>query len=123
MVARALAAVVVGDALTVLWFYAMFRVFQENTFTSATIEIAADHRVVSTGPYAHVRHPMYAGAMLLFFGTPLALGSYWGLLALLVVLPALIWRLLDEERFLLRNLPGYADYCARVRWRLLPGVF
>ena len=66
---------------------------------------------------------MYAGALLLFVGTPLALGSYWGLVALLVVLPALIWRLLEEERFLLQNLPGYADYCAHVRWRLVPGIF
>jgi protein-S-isoprenylcysteine O-methyltransferase Ste14 len=112
-----------GDAMTVLWFYLMFLVFKENTFTSATIEIADDQRVISTGPYAVVRHPMYAGAMMLFFGMPLALGSYWGLLAFAVVLPALIWRLIDEERFLTKNLAGYAEYCTHVRWRLIPGVF
>lgn len=118
-----LAVVVAGQVMTVLWFYVMFLVFRENSFTSATIEIADDQRVVSTGPYALVRHPMYAGAFMLFFSMPLALGSYWGLVGFAVVLPALIWRLLDEERFLSRNLPGYPEYCARVRWRLIPGVF
>jgi protein-S-isoprenylcysteine O-methyltransferase Ste14 len=66
---------------------------------------------------------MYVGGLLLFIGTPLALGSYWGLLASVATLPALIWRLLDEERLLSRNLPGYTDYCAKVRWRLIPRVF
>lgn len=116
-------AVIAGDMLTTLWFYINFLVFKENTFTSATIEISEDQKVISTGPYAFVRHPMYAGGLLLFIGTPLALGSYWGILAFVAVLPALIWRLLDEERFLAKNLPGYIDYCAKVRWRLIPGVF
>jgi len=93
------------------------------TFGSATIEIAEDQKVISTGPYAYVRHPMYAGGSLLFIGTPLALGSCWGLLAFVAVLPALIWRLLDEEKFLARNLPGYIEYCAKVRWRMIPGIF
>ena len=115
--------VIAGDILTALSFYMMFLVFKENTFTSARIEIAEDQKVISTGPYAFVRHPMYAGGLLLFIGTPLALGSYWGLLAFLAALPALIWRLLDEEKFLAKNLPGYVEYCAKVRWRLIPGVF
>jgi len=79
--------------------------------------------VISTGPYAIVRHPMYAGSLLYLLGMPLALGSYWGLLVLAAVLPFLIWRLFDEERFLSKNLPGYTEYCANVRWRLIPGVF
>jgi len=118
-----ISAVVAGDILTVVSFCIMFLVFRENSFASATIEIAEDQKVISTGLYAFVRHPMYAGGSLLFIGTPLALGSYWGLLAFSIVLPALIWRLLDEEKFLAKYLPGYADYCARVRWRLIPGVF
>jgi len=61
--------------------------------------------------------------MLLFAGGPLALGSFWGLIPFVAVLPVLIWRLLDEERFLLSRLAGYADYCAKVRWRLIPKVF
>jgi protein-S-isoprenylcysteine O-methyltransferase Ste14 len=115
--------VIAGDALVALSFFVIFLVYRENTFTSATIEVAEGQRVISTGPYAIVRHPMYAGGSLLFLGTPLALGSYWGLLAFVVALPALIWRLLDEEKFLSRNLPGYTEYCGRVRWRLIPGVF
>lgn len=66
---------------------------------------------------------MYAGGLVLFIGMPLALGSYWGLLAFPLALPALIWRLLDEERFLTKNLPGYVAYCGRVRWRLIRGIF
>jgi protein-S-isoprenylcysteine O-methyltransferase Ste14 len=116
-------AALAGDTLTASCFFIMFFVFRENTYTSATIEIAKNQRVVSTGLYAFVRHPMYTGGLLLFIGTPLALGSYWGLLAFVAVLPALIWRLLEEEKFLAKNLPGYVEYSAKVRWRLIPGVY
>ncbi len=116
-------AVIAGDILTMLCFYIDFLVFKSNPFTSAIIEISENQKVISTGPYALVRHPMYAGGLLLFIGTPLALGSFWGLFAFVAVLPALIWRLLDEEKFLAKNLPGYVEYCAKVRWRLIPGVF
>ena len=112
-----------GDALVAIGFYFIFLVYQENTFTSATIEVAADQRVVSTGPYAVVRHPMYASALLYLAGTPLALGSYWGLLALAAMLPFLIWRLFDEETLLTGSLPGYADYKKKVRHRLVPGIW
>lgn len=115
--------VIAGDILTALGFYIVFLVYKENTFTSATIEVACDQKVISTGPYAIVRHPMYAGSLLYLLGMPFALGSYWGLLVLAATMPFLIWRLFDEERFLSRNLPGYTEYCAKVRWRLMPGVF
>ena len=71
--------VIAGDALVALGFLAVFIVYKENTFTSATIEVAPDQRVISTGPYAFVRHPMYAGALVMLLATPLALGSWWGL--------------------------------------------
>ncbi len=116
-------AIIAGDVFTALCFYITFLAYRENPFTSATIEIAQDQKVISTGPYAIVRHPMYAGGLLLFIGTPLALGSSWGLLAFGATLPALVWRLLDEENFLAENLSGYCEYCRRVRWRLVPGVF
>jgi protein-S-isoprenylcysteine O-methyltransferase Ste14 len=116
-------AIIAGDILTGLSFCLIFLVYKENTYTSATIEVAPDQNVISTGPYAVVRHPMYVGGSLLFLGTPFALGSYWGLLAFVATLTALIWRLLEEERFLAENLPGYTDYCERVRWRLIPGIF
>jgi len=79
--------------------------------------------VASTGPYAVVRHPMYACALLFFIGTPLLLGSLWGLLGLVVFVPLLAARALGEEAVLLEGLPGYRDYAAKVRFRLLPGVW
>ena len=112
-----------GDVLVVLGFLAIFFVFKENTFTSATIELAPDQKVISTGPYALIRHPMYAGALVMLLGIPIALGSWWGLLVIVAMMPALIWRLFDEERFLARNLPGYAEYQKKVRYRLLPLVW
>jgi protein-S-isoprenylcysteine O-methyltransferase Ste14 len=115
--------VIAGDALVAIGFAFIFRVYQENTFTSATIELAENQTVISTGPYAIVRHPMYASGLLYLLGTPLALGSYWGLVPLLATFPFLIWRLLDEEAFLTRNLTGYADYKTKVRHRLVPGIW
>jgi protein-S-isoprenylcysteine O-methyltransferase Ste14 len=119
----ALLEVIAGDLLIALSFYVVFLVYKENSFSSAIIEVAENQTVVSTGPYAIVRHPMYAGGSLMFIGTPLALASHWGLLAFAAALPALIWRLLNEEKLLRAKLPGYADYCAKVRWRLIPRVF
>jgi protein-S-isoprenylcysteine O-methyltransferase Ste14 len=114
---------VLGDALIALGFLFTFFVFKENSYGASTIQIAEGQTVISTGPYAFVRHPMYAAALVMLLGIPLALGSWWGLFALLLVLPVLIWRLLDEERFLRQNLPGYPEYQAKVRYRLLPFVW
>jgi protein-S-isoprenylcysteine O-methyltransferase Ste14 len=113
-------AALTGDVLVALGWLAIFFVFKENTYTSATIELAPDHKVISTGPYALVRHPMYAGALVMLLGIPIALGSWWGLLVLAAMMPVLIWRLFDEERFLARNLPGYVEYQRQVRYRLIP---
>jgi protein-S-isoprenylcysteine O-methyltransferase Ste14 len=100
-------------------------VFRVNSFAAPVIkvQVARDHRVISTGPYAWVRHPMYSGVMLFFFGVPLLVGSWWGLLIapLFAVLFAVRARI--EERELIAGLPGYADYAARVRYRLLPGIW
>jgi protein-S-isoprenylcysteine O-methyltransferase Ste14 len=114
---------IMGDALVAIGFYLIYRVYRENTFSSATIEIAKDQRVISTGPYAVVRHPMYASALLYVIGTPLALGSYWGLLAAVFTFTSVLWRLLDEESFLAANLQGYTEYQKRVRYRLIPHVW
>jgi protein-S-isoprenylcysteine O-methyltransferase Ste14 len=115
--------VIASDLLTAVGFTIVFLVFKENSFTSATVEVAADQRVISTGPYAVVRHPMYAGSYLYLLVMPLALGSWWGLLVHAGLAPFLAWRLVVDERLLSRSLPGYADYCSKMRWRLIPGVF
>jgi protein-S-isoprenylcysteine O-methyltransferase Ste14 len=107
----------------VLGWLVVFFVFKQNTFTSAIIELAPDQTVISTGPYALVRHPMYAGGLVMLLGIPIALGSWWGLLVIAAMTPALIWRLFDEEKFLARNLPGYSEYQKKVRYRLIPQVW
>jgi protein-S-isoprenylcysteine O-methyltransferase Ste14 len=112
-----------GDLLVAAGFSLVLRVYRENTFTAATIGVAPGQTVISSGPYAMVRHPMYSGALLYMLGTSPALGSYWGFVAFVVMLVSLIWRLVDEERVLSRELPGYAEYLERVRHRLVPYVW
>jgi protein-S-isoprenylcysteine O-methyltransferase Ste14 len=114
---------VIGNLLVAGGFLVVYMVFRVNTFTAGTIEIAHDQTVISTGPYAVIRHPMYAGALILLLGTPLALGSFWGLLALIPMTAALAARLLDEEKLLAAELPGYEEYCKKVRFHLVPFVW
>ncbi len=99
-----------------IWFY----VQKENTFVGATVRIYAGQKVISTGPYALVRHPKYVGDLVLIVGIPLALGSWWGLLVLAVSIPGLVWRILDEEKLLKKDLPGYVEYMQKVHYRLVP---
>jgi protein-S-isoprenylcysteine O-methyltransferase Ste14 len=117
------ASVIGGDVLILTGYVIIFFVFRANTFASATIEVVNEQRVISTGPYAVVRHPMYGGALLYMIGFPLALGSWWGLLGAGVLIAAIIWRLGDEERVLTKNLPGYATYRSAVKYRLVPYVW
>lgn len=116
-------AAIAGDVIMLLGWLGIFFVFRENSFASAVIESAADQRVISSGPYAWVRHPMYAAALVMLLGMPLALGSAWGVVLVLALVPLLIWRLMDEERFLVNHLPGYREYQGRVRYRLLPLIW
>jgi protein-S-isoprenylcysteine O-methyltransferase Ste14 len=118
-----LPAVIVGDAMVGLGFVVVFYVFRENTYTSSVIEVATEQRVIDTGPYAAVRHPMYVGALVLVAGIPLALGSLVGLLTFPPFVAIIVWRLLDEERFLLAHLPSYAAYREKTRHRLIPHVW
>ena len=115
-----LAIVIIGDILVALGFSFIMIVYRANTYTAATIQVAQNQTVISTGPYAIVRHPMYASALLYVLGSPLALGSWWGILAVAAFIPVLIWRLRDEERMLAADLKGYSEYQQRVRYRLLP---
>ena len=114
-----------GAALVVGAFWGWFQVLRANSFAATTIELQRERgqRVISTGPYAVVRHPMYASSILLMVGAPLMLGSLWGLAALAVFVPLLAARVRGEEAMLFDGLPGYADYARRVRFRLAPGVW
>ena len=99
--------------------------FAQNSYLSTVVRIQSErgHRLVDTGLYSFVRHPMYFGASLLLLGGPLLLGSAWGTLCGLIAAVILGWRSLLEEQLLQRELPGYAEYMQRVRWRLLPGIY
>ena len=113
----------VGDLLVALGFLVVFLVFKENTYTSAIIEVGSEQKIISTGPYALVRHPMYIGALIMLAGIPLALGSWWGLFTIIPITLVIVWRLLDEEKFLAKNLAGYVEYQSKVRCRLLPFIW
>ena len=114
---------VFGDLLLFAGWYGIYLVFRANSYAASTIQVATDQKVISTGPYAVIRHPMYATALLMLLGIPIALGSWWGILVLVGILPALAWRLLDEERVLVRDLEGYADYKSKVRFRMISGIW
>ena len=116
-------AVILGDALIAISYIGFYFVLRENTYGAATVRVEENQKVISTGPYGIVRHPMYAAALTLMLGIPLALGSWWGLIAFAPGVPGLVWRILDEERLLKRDLPGYAEYAQRMRFRLIPGLF
>ena len=114
-----------GAALIVGAFYGWVTVLRANSFAAATVRLQPERgqSVISTGPYAVVRHPMYAYAVLLMIGAPLLLGSLWGLLGMVAFLPLLAARVRGEEVMLLNGLPGYREYAAKVPFRLLPGVW
>ena len=114
-----------GGLLVILGFAGVMRVFLENSFAAPVVRVQTERaqKLIDTGPYALVRHPMYAGALLYLVGTPLLLGSWLGLAAVPLILLGLAPRAVLEERMLKRDLPGYADYMARVRYRLIPGIW
>ncbi len=117
------AAAIAGDVVVAVGLGIVALVFRANTFTSATIQVERAQPLVSTGPYAVVRHPMYAGAFLMMAGMPFGLGSWWAALAIVPLYAVIVWRLLDEERVLARDLEGYPAYCKAVRHRLVPFVW
>jgi protein-S-isoprenylcysteine O-methyltransferase Ste14 len=118
-----LAAVAGAFALALVGYLVVVRVFLENRWAGRTIETYAGQQVISTGPYAVVRHPMYAGTSLLYLATPLALGSWWGMLPALGVILVFVFRIRNEEEVLVRELAGYAEYRRKVRQRLVPFVW
>jgi protein-S-isoprenylcysteine O-methyltransferase Ste14 len=112
-----------GLALVVVGYALFFLVIRVNSYASRVIEVQEGQRVIDTGPYAVLRHPMYAANALIYLGSPLLLGSWWAMIPALAFLPFLVLRILDEEAMLRKELPGYAEYCGRVRWRFVPGLW
>jgi len=115
--------VLVADVFVVLGLAVVFLVFRENSFTSAVIEVNTGQNIISTGPYRVVRHPMYAGALLMLFFTPLALDSFLGLLFFFPILLIIVFRIVEEEKFLTKNLSGYQEYTKKTHYRLIPFIW
>ncbi|VVB57370.1 Phospholipid methyltransferase [uncultured archaeon] len=114
---------VAADAAVFLGYLLVFLVFRENSYAGRTIRVEKGQKVISTGPYSVIRHPMYLGMLLLYLATPLALGSWWALPVFSLILPLLVLRILNEEEVLRRGLKGYPAYCQKVRYRLIPLVW
>jgi protein-S-isoprenylcysteine O-methyltransferase Ste14 len=115
---------ITADLLVFLGYMLIFLVFKENSYASRIVEVEKGQKVISTGPYAIVRHPMYSGTALMYLSMPVALGSYWAIaLFAPIILFIMVFRIADEERLLLKELPGYRGYIEKVRYRLIPGVW
>jgi protein-S-isoprenylcysteine O-methyltransferase Ste14 len=117
------ALTITADVLVFLGYGLVFLVFYENRFASRIVEVEKGQTVISTGPYALVRHPMYLGTLVLLIFSPLALGSYWAMLPALLLIPVFVARILNEESVLSRQLDGYQEYTHKVRYRLFPGIW
>lgn len=116
-------ASIAGDLLVFGGLMITLRVLQENSYGASNITVVEGQPVISTGPYGVVRHPMYAGILVMIIGVPPALGSWWGLVVMALLMPVLIFRILEEEKTLRTDLTGYADYMRKVRYRLVPWVW
>lgn len=115
--------VITADVIIFLGYMLVFLVFRENTYTSRIIEVEKEQKVISTGPYSIVRHPMYAGVVPMYIFFPIALGSYYALFLFVPAIAVIVFRIFDEEKVLLKGLKGYKQYCKKVRYRLIPGIW
>jgi protein-S-isoprenylcysteine O-methyltransferase Ste14 len=114
---------IAADLVVLLCYCLVFLVFRENRFASRIVEVEKEQTVISSGPYAVVRHPMYTGSALMYIFTPLALGSYWAIIPAVLIVPVLVARILNEEEVLSKDLKGYPEYKQKVRFRLIPGIW
>ncbi|MDO4459691.1 MAG: isoprenylcysteine carboxylmethyltransferase family protein [Clostridia bacterium] len=112
-----------ADILIMLGFYIVFRVFEVNSFASRAIETMKEQKVITEGPYSVIRHPMYAGAAMIILSIPIALGSWVTELIVLPLIAVIVFRILDEEKMLRAELPGYEAYCKKTKFRFIPHVW
>jgi len=115
--------VILALVLVFVGYLSFFFVLRENSYASRVIEVEEDQKVISSGPYAVVRHPMYTGVLLMYGISPLALGSTWGMLPMILLPIFLVARILNEEKVLREELKGYEEYTQKVKWRLVPGLW
>ncbi len=117
------AVVIIADSLVFLGYGLVFLVFRENRYASRIVEVDQEQEVISSGPCAIVRHPMYVGTLLMYCLSPLALGSYWAVIPAVLIIPFIIARILTEEATLAKELKGYPEYMQKVKYRLIPGIW
>lgn len=115
--------VIVADIVILFGYLIIFFVFKQNSYASRVVEVEKSQKVISTGLYSFVRHPMYIGVIIMFIPTPVALGSYWGLIPMATIPLAIVFRILNEEKVLYKDLPGYKEYCQKTRYRLIPFIW
>jgi len=115
--------VIVADIVILFGYLIIFFVFKQNSYASRVVEVEKSQKVISTGLYGFVRHPMYIGVIIMFIPTPVALGSYWGLIPMVTIPLAIVFRILNEEKVLCKDLPGYKEYCQKTRYRLIPFIW
>ncbi|MBN1415467.1 MAG: isoprenylcysteine carboxylmethyltransferase family protein [Bacteroidales bacterium] len=115
--------VITADVVILLGYLLIFAVFKQNSYASRVVEVEKDQKVISTGLYGIVRHPMYIGVIIMFVPSPIALGSYWGMIPMTTIPLALVLRIINEEKVLRKELPGYKDYCQKTKYRLIPYVW
>jgi protein-S-isoprenylcysteine O-methyltransferase Ste14 len=115
--------IILGDLFVLAGYLSVFLVFKENSYASRVIEVVEGQRVISTGPYSVVRHPMYLGTSIMYLATPVALGSYWGIIPFAAFSLILVLRIHNEEKVLSEQLPGYKEYCKNVRYRMIPFIW
>ena len=115
--------IIITDAVILGGYLIIFLVFRQNSYASRIIEINIGQKVITTGLYSLVRHPMYLGVLIMYLPTPLALGSYWGLIPMAFLPVSLVFRILNEEKVLSENLEGYNEYCLTTKYRLIPHIW
>lgn len=115
--------VIIADLMVLLGYLNFFFVIKENAYAARIIEVEKGQKLISTGPYSIIRHPMYLGMLLLYLFTPIALGSFWALIAFIPLPVLIIFRIFNEEQVLAKELPGYKEYTQKVKYRLIPFVW